>query len=120
MIKYNDFQFLKELVPAIPFFNRLNQKIYTVSFEDENSLGGFAFVDDGNGVFQGLCYGRGNWLSDELIQKAQAYARDELKAVKIYSRCNIANKKSIAVAQKTGMTIVKTGSDYVLLEVTRQ
>lgn len=33
------------------------------------------------------------------------------------SRCVVANKKSIAIAQKTGMTIVKTGSDYVLLEV---
>ncbi len=118
MIKYNDFTFIKELVPAIPYLT--TKLIYSVSYIDENSLGGFAFVDDGNGVFQGLCYGRGNWLSDELIQKAQAYARDELKAVKIYSRCNIANKKSIAIAQKTGMTIVKTGSDYVLLEVTKQ
>lgn len=119
MIKYNDFNFLKELVPAIPFFNQLNQKIYSVSYSDENSMGGFAFVDKGQGVFEGLCYGRGNWCSDELIQKAQAYARDELKAVRIYSRCNIANKKSIAIAQKTGMKIIKTGSDYVMLEVTK-
>lgn len=115
MIKYNDFTFIKELVPGIPYLTA--KPIYSVSYIDENSLGGFAFVDQGEGVFEGLCYGRGNWLSDELIQKAQAYARDELKAVKIYSRCNIANKKSIAIAQKTGMTIVKTGSDYVMLEV---